>query len=204
MADRTQWIEAYKPLEKYVKANEQDSTLTYYFGTPVEHEGDHSSSPFMLAIEQYRVRDDLYKIHFSSEVMGEFLKKIPATMTTGLDLAHYEDVAGFLDKPGDMREAGIWYDTRITCKEQHQVIEGLKSVAKSVEEEEDGCYSFLVLKSLHDDKSVRIFERYQDDAALKKHRESKYLLDFFKSSKETISSMEGRGYVPNGYGWLHR
>jgi hypothetical protein len=61
----------------------------------------------MLAFEQYRVRDDLYKIHFSSSAMGVFLSKIPPTMTTGLDLTHYEDTAGFLDKPGDMTECGV-------------------------------------------------------------------------------------------------
>ena len=70
----------------------------------------------MLAFEQYRVRDDLYEIHFHSKAMDVFLAKIPPTMTTGLDLTHYEDVAGFLDKPGDMKVC-CWgsLETRTLC-----------------------------------------------------------------------------------------
>ena len=51
---RIQWITAYKDLENYVEANEPESCLTYYFGTPEEYGGNHSASPQMLAFEQYR------------------------------------------------------------------------------------------------------------------------------------------------------
>jgi hypothetical protein len=46
-----QWIAAYEDLEKYVRANEPESCLTYYFGTPEEygyaqHTPDHPLLPF--------------------------------------------------------------------------------------------------------------------------------------------------------------
>jgi hypothetical protein len=42
-------------------------------------------------------------------------------MTTGLDLTHYEDVAGFLDKATplnskEIKECGVFYDTRINAQ----------------------------------------------------------------------------------------
>jgi hypothetical protein len=107
MYSHSQWIAAYEDLEKYVRANEPESCLTYYFGTPEEYGGNHSRSHQMLAFEQYRVREDLYETHFHSKAMGVFLSKIPPTMTTGLDLTHYEDTSGFLDKPGNMKECGV-------------------------------------------------------------------------------------------------
>ena len=96
----------------------------------------------MLAFEQYRVRDDLYDIHFNSKAMGVFLGKIPPTMTTGLDLTHYEDASGFLDKPGNCKECGVIRDTRIYCADNRrdQVLSGLKAVAEAVEKDEPGTY----------------------------------------------------------------
>lgn len=41
----------------------------------------------MLAFEQYRVREDLYEIHFHSKAMDVFLSKIPPTMTTGVRIS---------------------------------------------------------------------------------------------------------------------
>lgn len=201
-----QWIAAYVDLEKYVRAHEPSSCLTYYFGTPAEYGGQHSSSPQMLAFEQYRVRSDLYEIHFHSAAMDTFLAKIPPTMTTSLDLTHYEDVAGFLDKPGDMTECALFYDTRITCapEKREAVLAGLKTVAGQVEREEKGTYTYLVLRSLDTEDGVRVFERYASKEAMEEHWKGKALLEFFMGSKEIIKSMEGRSYVPNGYGWLHR
>ncbi|KIW51607.1 hypothetical protein PV05_10311 [Exophiala xenobiotica] len=57
-----------------------------------------SRSPYLFAFEQYRTREDLYDTHFNSAAMRTFLAKIPATMTTGLDLTHYEDSSGFLNR----------------------------------------------------------------------------------------------------------
>ena len=160
----------------------------------------------MLAFEQYRVRSDLYETHFHSAAMDTFLAKIPPTMTTGLDLTHYEDVAGFLDKPGDMTECALFYDTRITCTPGNRevVLAGLKMVAGQVEREEKGTYTYLVLRSLDTEDGVRVFERYASKEAMEEHWRGKTLLEFFMDSKEIIKSMEGRSYVPNGYGWLHR
>lgn len=164
-----------------------------------------STTPQMLAFEQYRVRSDLYDTHFNSKPMGEFLPAIAPTMATGLDLTHYEDVAGYLDK-ADKVECGIFYDTRIKCEtgKREEVLSKLKILAQVIEKEEKDTYTFLVLKSLDGEGGVRIFERYASKAALQEHWKGKALLNFFKGSKEIISSMEGRGYIPNGHGWLHR
>jgi quinol monooxygenase YgiN len=123
-----------------------------------------------------------------------------------LDLTHYEDVAGFLDKPGDMKECGVFYDTRITCAngKRDQVLAGLTKVASHVEREEPGTYTFLVLRSLDTEDGARVFERYESRAKMEEHWKGKALLEFFTANKEQIKSMEGRSYVPNGYGWLHR
>lgn len=165
-----------------------------------------SSTTQMLAFEAYRVRSDLYDIHFNSQPMSVFLKKIWPTMTTGLDLTHYEDVGGYLDKPADKRECGIFYDTRITAAQgkREEVIKGLRGVAEWVEKNEEGTYTYLVLRSLDGEDGVRVFERYKSKEALEKHWKGQKLLDFLMGSKELIRSMEGRGYIPNGHGWLHR
>ena len=140
--------------------------------------------------------------------MAKFLAAIPPTMTTGLDITHYEDVAGFLDKPGNSKECGIFYDTRITCAPtpgtRDAILSKLAKVAEVVEREEPGTYTYMVLRSLDTEDGVRVFERYESRAAMEEHCKGKALLDFFMGSKEQIKSMEGRGYLPNGYGWLHR
>ena len=77
--------------------------------------------------------------------MARFLPAIAPTMTTGLDLTHYEDVGGFLDKataPGAaaIKECGVFYDTRITAQagRRDEVVAGLRKVADHVETEEEG------------------------------------------------------------------
>ena len=188
-----------------MKANEAESTLTYYFGVPEEYGDNMSASPQLLAFEQHRARSDLYDVHLHSKAMDTFLEKIPPTMNTGLDLTHYEDTAGFLDK-ADMKECGIFYDTRITAVEgkRDEVLQGLQCLAETVKREEKDTYTFLVLRSLDNEHGVRIFERYATKGALEEHWRGKALLDFWSSSKSIIKSMEGRGYIPNGWGWLHR
>jgi quinol monooxygenase YgiN len=84
------------------------------------------------------------------------------------------------------------------------VLAKLGTVAKEVEASEPNTYTFLVLRSLDTEDGVRVFERYASRAAMEQHWKGKALLDFFMGSKEQIKSMEGRSYVPNGYGWLHR
>ncbi|KAI9878050.1 MAG: hypothetical protein M1830_002065 [Pleopsidium flavum] len=199
------WIAAYKDLESYVISNERKTTLTYYFGVPLETGSDQSRSTQMLAFEAYNERSDLYSVHFHSPAMDTFLSKIPATMTTGLDLTHYEDVGGYLDK-AEMKECGIIYDTRITSAQgkRDEVLASLTGLAKWVEGNEEGTYTYLVLKSLDGEDGIRVFERYASKGALEAHQSGKELLELLMTSKENIKSMEGRGYVPNGHGWLHR
>lgn len=164
-----------------------------------------SATTQMLAFEAYNVRADLYETHFHSRPMDVFLQKIPSTMTTGLDLTHYEDVAGYLDK-ADMKECGIFYDTRIKAAEgkRDEVLARLGKFAKWVEENEEGTFTYLVLKSLDGKDGVRVFERYANRKALEAHQSSKEYLELLMGSKDIIKSMEGRGYIPNGHGWLHR
>jgi quinol monooxygenase YgiN len=165
-----------------------------------------SSSPQMIAYEAYNVREDLYETHFHSKAMDVFLSKIPATMTTGLDLTHFEDTAGFEDKTPNMKECGIFYVTRIIAKsgKRADVLERLQKLAQWVAKNEDDTYTYLVLKSLDNDVDIRIFERYATRKALEAHMKRAEVLDFHMSSKYLIASMEGRGYIPNGAGWLHR
>jgi len=139
--------------------------------------------------------------------MGKFLSEVPDTMTTGLDLTHYEDTSGFLDRSGTCIEGEIFYDTRILChnsQARESVVEKLSSISKYVEEEEKSTYTFWVLKSLDKDDEIRIFERYQSWGSMETHQKSQKLLDFWFGTKKEIKSMEGRTFVPNGKGWLHR
>lgn len=199
------WIAAYKDLEDYVIDNERTTTLTYYFGVPEEVGSKMSASTQMLAFEAYNVRADLYETHFHSQPMDVFLKKIPPTMTTGLDITHFEDVAGYLDK-ADMKECGIFYDTRIKAADgkREEVLARLGKLAKWVEENEKETFTYLVLKSLDDEDGVHVFERYASRKALEAHQSGKEYIELLMGSKEIIKSMEGRGYIPNGHGWLHR
>jgi len=160
----------------------------------------------MIAYEAYTVRDDLYKTHFSSEPMSRFLPKIFATMTTGLDLTHFENVSGYEDKTPNMQECAIFYITRISAKpgKRFEILKKLAALAEWVEKNEDEAYTYLVLKSLDNEDDIRIWERYGTRKGLEAHQSSPEVLRFLVSSKEIIGSMEGRGYIPNGAGWLHR
>lgn len=187
--------------------NESNSTLTYYFGVPPEYADNISASNQMLAFEVYGKREDLYETHFHSEAMGKFLKEIPPTMTTGLDLTHYEDVSGsFLDKPGDSREAAVIYDSRIKCHpgKRETVLQRLSDLARKVESDLDDTWTFMVLKSLDNDHEVRVFQRYGTWKALEELENYEPRLKAFFDSKEDIASLEGRAFVPNKKGWLHR
>lgn len=157
-------------------------------------------------------KQDLYNTHFNSDAMGAFLQKIPPTMTTGLDLMHYGYVAGFLDKPGDQRECEIMQDTRITAisSEAREVISSrLAQLAKSVESDEDGIYTWLALISQDDDVGLRLYARFTTRAAMEKYQDRKDVLRFWAESKDDVKQMEWRCYLPNSTagkkkGWLHR
>ncbi|KAH8655078.1 hypothetical protein BGZ60DRAFT_532700 [Tricladium varicosporioides] len=199
------WQAAYDKLGEYVYKNEQD-TRTYYFGVPIEYKERISETPHMLAFEVYGKREDLYETHFHSPAMKNFLPAIPPTMTTGLDLTHYSDVSGFLDKSGKLDECGIIYDTRILCHSatsRDYVLRKLEEVSKHAEQEK-GTFTFWVLKSLDHEDQVRIFERYENFEAMQTHQGSACMVDFWMCTKDEIKSMEGRTYVPNFKGWLHR
>ena len=138
--------------------------------------------------------------------MGVFLTKTASLMSTGFDLTHYTDTAGFLDRSGTCREAGVMYDTRIACASaaaRDAVLAKLAKLAKQVQAQYEDTYTFYVLKSLDDETSVRVFERYKDWHAMEAHQRSEGWTGFLLGSKEEVKSLEGRAYVPNGKGWLH-
>src|ERR1700761_6852349 len=100
--------------------------------------------------------------------MEEFLKKIPPTMTTGLDLMHYSCIGGYIDMPGDQRECEIMQDTRISCisaTARVVLLSKLAELAKSIEaaegKESNGVYTWMAFSSLDDDTSVRVFARFK-------------------------------------------
>lgn len=174
---------------------------------PPEYANNISASNQTLAFEIYGKRKDLYSTHFNSPAMGKFLKATPPTMITGLDLTHYEDVAGsFLDKPGDRRECAVIYDSKIRCHNERReaVLEKLSELAKAVESQLEDTWTFMVLKSLDNDTDIRIFQRYGTWKGLEEQERFGPRLDTFFGSKHDIASMESRAFVPNGKGWLHR
>lgn len=161
----------------------------------------------MLAFEIYTDREALYTTHLNSAVMSGFLSALPETMITGLDLSNYEDVGGFLDRFNDKRECEVMVDVRISCKpEARQALLSRLSTLASIISESDykGVLTFFVLKSLDSEQGVRIFQRFQSWKAQTNHVSDQPVLNFWRSSKEDILSMESQAYVPNGKGWLHR
>jgi hypothetical protein len=161
----------------------------------------------MFAFEIYGKREDLYTTHFNSPAMKEFLPAIPDTMTTGLDLRHYEDVGGFLDRFNDRRECEIMTDVRINCKAEarNNVLSKLNTLAEKIKSDGSGdVYTFFVLKGLDDDQGVRIFQRFRTWDGSSSLARDQAVLEFWMSSKEEILSMESQTYFPNGKGWLHR
>ena len=139
--------------------------------------------------------------------MAPFLKATPPCMSTGFDLTHFTEAAGFLDKSGTAKECAIIHDTKIVCASgtaRDAVLTKLAAVAAHAEREEPGTYTFLVLKSLDNDDHVRIFERYASWEALETHQRGGGWVSLLLGAKEEIKSLEGRPYVPNLKGWLHR
>ncbi|KAI9371741.1 hypothetical protein BJX61DRAFT_534527 [Aspergillus egyptiacus] len=201
-----EWQAAYDKLAEYVAVRERTSTLTYYFGIPFEFKSSFDDTPQMLAFEAYNTREDLYETHLNSPAMQQFLAAVPSSMSTGLDLTHYTETSGFLDKSGTCAECEVMYDTRIECHTQqgrNSVIRKLAAVAEHAVANDDGTSTFLVLQSLDSGTHLRIFERFASWKALLEHQRGEKLVNVWLSSKGEIKSMEGKAYVPNGKGWLH-
>jgi len=200
------WQAAYDELAVHV-FNEEPTTMTYYFGIPFEYKDDIDATTLMFAFEVYGNRNDLYQTHFNSSAMGKFMTKIPPTMTTGLDLMHYELVAGYIDKPGDKTECALMQDTRIVATSpdtKKAIVAKLKALAADVEAAEEGIYTWMAFSSLDDETGLRIYTRFASREAMEKYQKRKDVLDFWFAIKEQVKQMEWRCYVPNGKGWLHR
>jgi quinol monooxygenase YgiN len=139
--------------------------------------------------------------------MSTFLSKVPPTMPTGLDLSHYAKVAGYIDSPGDKRECAIMADTRISCisaTARSAVVSKLSQLAKSVEKDGDGVYTWLAFSSLDNDTSLRIFARFESREAMEVYQRRKDVASFWAEGKEDIGTSECQRFAPNGKGWLHR
>ncbi|KAB5523111.1 hypothetical protein GE09DRAFT_1153981 [Coniochaeta sp. 2T2.1] len=203
------WQAAYDKLGEYVW-NEEPTTLSYYFGIPYDNEHDFESTPLMFAFEVYDERKSLYETHFNSPAMGQFLKGALPVMSTGFDLSHYSAIGGFLDAPGDSRQCGVMYDTKITCKSAEAralVKDRLAALAKKIEADNDAeqVFTWMAFEGLDNDKDLRIYGRFKDRAAMAKLNERSEVVDFWKASRENeIDAIQQRGYVPNNKGWLHR
>jgi hypothetical protein len=141
--------------------------------------------------------------------MSTFLSKIPPTMLTGLDLMHYSKMAGSIDAPGDERECAVITDTRISCisaTARAAVISKLRELSSSLEivGGKEGIYTWMAFSSLDDDKSLRIFARFESRGAMETYQRREDVAGFWSESKEDVGTMETQRYVPNGKGWLHR
>jgi hypothetical protein len=143
--------------------------------------------------------------------MSSFLKLIPPTMPTGLDLNHYEKFGGYLDKPGDMRECAIMQDLRLSCKSpaaREAVKAKAASLCKSIEDAEakegNGVFTWMAFSSLDNDTEIRLFSRYETREAMEKVSRRKDVIDFWFDTKEDVDKMVASRWAPNGKGWLHR
>ena len=204
------WQAAYDNLHEHVWAKEP-TTESYYFGIPFDYAHDFNQTTRMLAFEVYTNREGLYTTHFSSPAMAKFLSQVPPTMTTGLDLAHYALIEGFLDKPGDKRECGVMQDWKITCNDsagRKSLAGALGNLATKMEQLEEaeaaGIWTFMVFESLDNETDARIFARFRDRDAMEKALRKEQFESFWLENKEKVKSMDCRAYLPNGKGWLHR
>lgn len=186
--------------------------MTYYFGIPIDYSSDFSKTTSMFAFEVYGRREDLYETHLSSPAMGKFLAAIPEHTTTDLDLNHYSSLGGgFLDRDGDKKECVIMCDQRIGCKTpeaRDAVAKRLAAlcakVREGVKQSPDGVLTFMGFSCLDNDTGLRIYSRFELRDAMEKFLRRQDVLGFWGESKNDVASMEARGYLPNGKGWLHR
>ncbi|KAK5680758.1 hypothetical protein LTS10_006514 [Elasticomyces elasticus] len=203
------WQAAYDDLAAHVWPNEP-TTMTYYFGIPLDYADDFPKTTSMLAFEVYGCREeykDLYGTHLNSPAMAEFLSIVPAHTTTDLDLSHYEAVAGFLDRDGDKKECAIMLDVRIACKPaaaRANVVKHMQRLTSVAQNPAFQLLTFMVFSSLDNDTNTRLFGRFESREALERFVRGPHMLAFWRQCREDIASMESRSYVPNGKGWLHR
>ncbi|KAK3638167.1 hypothetical protein LTR56_013196 [Elasticomyces elasticus] len=203
------WQAAYDDLATYVWPKEP-TTMTYYFGIPLDYADDFSKTTSMLAFEVYGCREeykDLYGTHLNSPAMAEFLSIVPAHTTTDLDLSHYEAVAGFLDREGDKQECAIMLDVRIVCKSavaRANVVKHMQRLTSAAQNPPSQLLTFMAFSSLDNDTNTRLFGRFESREALERFVRGRHMLAFWRQCREDITSMESRSYVPNGKGWLHR
>jgi quinol monooxygenase YgiN len=163
----------------------------------------------MFAFEVYGERDDLYVKHLASPAMQGFLAEVPAHSSTGLDLNHYSLVAGYLDKHGDKRECGIMLDARIatgSASARSALEPKLRKLATDINstDQKGEVLTFMTFKSLDDDVNARIYARFADRDAMEKTIRTDAWTNFWLSTKEEITKMESRAYLPNNKGWLYR
>lgn len=179
----------------------------------MDYADDSGSTTSMLAFEIYGRREDLYSVHLNSPAMATFLKSIEPTTTTNLDLSHYRLIAGFLDLPGDMTEADVMQDIKITCVSpaaRSSVLGLLRNLVEGVYEEEKqkggqgGVLTYMAFECLDDDVGLRIFGRWRERRDMELFIRREDIGQFWKRAKEEVGRMEQRCYVPNGKGWLHR
>ena len=164
----------------------------------------------MLAFEAYRCREDLYNVHLKSEVMTtKFLPVALPSMTTGLDLTHFSAVGGFLDFSNKKTECGLMHDTQIQCVDasaRAELLGALKLLCAMVEARQEGgdgeVLTFLGLKSEDNETGVRIFARYKSREVYEEWARDGLMLRFWEAVKPCVLNMSGRGYAPNGKGWL--
>ncbi|KAF2399362.1 hypothetical protein EJ06DRAFT_582713 [Trichodelitschia bisporula] len=200
------WQAAYDELAVHV-FNEEHTTETYYFGIPFEYKDDMDATISMFAFEVYGKREDLYETHFNSAAMQGFLKKIPSTMSTGLDLMHYSLSGGFIDKPGDKTECELMQDIRILSASpsaRSAILSRFNTVLAAAEAGSPDVLTLMSFASLDDDVSARIYARFKTRAAYEAFQRRPDFVDFWMASKEDVKQMESHAYVPNGKGWLHR
>lgn len=142
--------------------------------------------------------------------MGQFLKGALPVMSTGFDLSHYSAIGGFLDAPGDSRQCGVMYDTKIVAKSAEAralLKQRLATLAKKIEADNDAgqVLTWMAFEGLDNDKDLRVYGRFKDRAAMARLNERDDVVGFWKESRDNeIDRIEQRGYVPNGKGWLHR
>ena len=146
--------------------------------------------------------------------MSGFLSKIPSTMTTGLDLAHYRLIDGFLDSSFIAQECGIMLDMRVTCvsaSARNSLRPKLANLANKVAHpssganpKDQGILTFMTFESHDDDVSARIYARFTTRAAMEQFLRRSDVEGFWIGSKEEVAKMESRAYLHNGKGWLHR
>lgn len=191
-------------------ANEPN-TLSYYFGIPLEHAYAPSRTDSMFAFESYSSRADLYDVHLKSDAMNNFLPTAMRDMSTGLDLVHFQPVAGFLDRSGKRTECAVIHDVQILChngEARAKMVEELRKLCAQVEgmqgdKGQDGeVLSFVGLISLDDEIRARIFARYKSREAWEAWQRSPLVRGFWEDVKPQVASMQARPYAPNGKGWL--